>query len=57
MIAYLVRIWWILCILMQKVGKKWVKCGLKVGGFDKARNGVIWARGLIIGNFVKKKEP
>ena len=21
---------------MQKVGKKWVKCGLKVGGFDKA---------------------
>jgi hypothetical protein len=40
---------------MQKVGKKWVKCGLKVGGFDKARNGVIWGEGLENRRFCKEK--
>ena len=40
---------------MQKVGKKWVKCGLNVGGFDKARNGVIWGAGLESGRFCKEK--
>ena len=55
MIAYLVRIWWILCILMQKVGKKWVKCGLNVGGFDWARRGVIWGARLENRRFCKEK--
>ena len=40
---------------MQKVGKKWVKCGLKVGGFDKALNGVIWGEGLENRQFCKEK--
>ena len=40
---------------MQKVGKKWVKSGLKVGGFDKALNGVIWGEGLENRRFCKEK--
>ena len=40
---------------MQKVGKKWVKCGLKVGGFDKALNGVIWGEGIENRRFCKEK--
>ena len=44
-----------MCILMQKVGKKWVKSGLKVGGFDKALNGVIWGEGIENRRFCKEK--
>ena len=48
-------LWWILCILMQNVGKKWVKCGLKVGIFDGARRDDIWGAGLKIQRFCKEK--
>ena len=41
--------------LMQKVGKKWVKCGLKVGIFDGARRDDIWGAGLKIRRFCKEK--
>ena len=33
----------------------WVKSGLKVGGFDKALNGVIWGEGLENRRFCKEK--
>ena len=44
-----------MCILMQKVGKKWVKTGLKVGGFDVVRRGVIWGARLENRRFCKEK--
>lgn len=40
---------------MQKVGKKWVKSGLKVGIFDGARKGDIWSAGLKNRRFCKEK--
>jgi hypothetical protein len=40
---------------MQKVGKKWVKCGLKVGGFDVVRKGDIWGARLENRRFCKEK--
>jgi hypothetical protein len=42
---------------MQNVGKKWVKCGLKVGIFDGGGGTIFGAQGLKFGDFVKKKEP
>ena len=39
----------------KKVGKKWEKSGKKVGGFDKALNGVIWGEGLENRRFCKEK--
>jgi hypothetical protein len=40
---------------MQKVGKKWVKCGLNVGGFDGAQRGLNLYAGLKIRRFCKEK--